>query len=69
MSTNRKIFYDSVDLFVFPSFSEGLGLVLLEAMSFSKVCITRDILPMNTYLKKDSGYLFKKSEELLSLFK
>jgi hypothetical protein len=34
-------------------------------MSFSKICITRDILPMNTYLKKDSGYLFKDSEELL----
>ena len=63
--SNRKIFFDSIDLFVFPSFSEGLGLVLLEAMSFSKICITRDILPMNTYLKKDSGYLFKDSEELL----
>ena len=63
--SNRKTFYDSVDLFVFPSFSEGLGLVLLEAMSFSKVCVTRDILPMNTYLTKDSGYLFKKNEELL----
>ena len=34
-------------------------------MSFSKVCITRDILPMNTYLTKDSGYLFKNNEELL----
>jgi glycosyltransferase involved in cell wall biosynthesis len=63
--SNRKTFYDSIDLFVFPSFSEGLGLVLLEAMSFSKVCVTRDILPMNTYLTKDSGYLFKKNEELL----
>jgi glycosyltransferase involved in cell wall biosynthesis len=63
--SNRKTFYDSIDLLVFPSFSEGLGLVLLEAMSFSKVCITRDILPMNTYLTKDSGYLFKNNEELL----
>ena len=53
-------------MFVFPSFSEGLGLVLLEAMSFSKICITRDILPMNSYLTKDSGYLFKDNEELLS---
>ena len=64
--SNRKKFFDSVDLFVFPSFSEGLGLVLLEAMSFSKICITRDILPMNSYLTKDSGYLFKDNEELLS---
>ena len=35
-------------------------------MSFSKVCVTRDILPMNTYLTKDSGYLFKNNEELLT---
>ena len=55
-----------MDLFVFTSFSEGLGLVLLEAMSFSKVCVTRDIIPMNTYLTKDSGYLFKNNEELLT---
>ena len=64
--SNRKNFFDSVDLFVFPSFSEGLGLVLLEAMSFSKICITRDILPMNTYLTKNSGYLFKDNKQLLS---
>ena len=64
--SNRKTFYDSLDLFVFPSFSEGLGLVLLEAMSFSKVCVTRDILPMNTYLTKDSGYLFRNNEDLLT---
>lgn len=67
--SNRKTFFDSVDLFVFPSFSEGLGLVLLEAMSFSKICITRDILPMNNYLSNDSGYLFSDNEELLSTLK
>ena len=42
----RKEFFNNIDIFVFPSFSEGLGLVLLEAMSFSKICITRNILPM-----------------------
>ena len=62
---DRKIFFDSVDIFVFPSFSEGLGLVLLEAMSFSKICITRDVLPMNSYLTDKSGYLFKDNEGLL----
>ena len=67
--SNRKTFFDSVDLFVFPSFSEGLGLVLLEAMSFSKICVTRDILPMNNYLSNDSGYLFSDNEELLSTLK
>ena len=63
--TDRKLFFDSIDIFVFPSFSEGLGLVLLEAMSFSKICITRDVLPMNSYLKEDSGYLFTDNEGLL----
>ena len=65
--SNRKTFFDSVDLFVFPSFSEGLGLVLLEAMSFSEICITRDILPMNSYLTEESGYLFKNNKEFLSI--
>ena len=65
--SNRKAFFDSVDLFVFPSFSEGLGLVLLEAMSFSKICITRDILPMNSYLTEESGYLFKNNKEFLRI--
>ena len=64
---NRNTFFQSIDLFVFPSFSEGLGLVLLEAMSFSKVCVTRNILPMNSYLTEESGYLFDNNDGLLSL--
>ena len=55
---NREEFFKNIDIFVFPSFSEGLGLVLLEAMSFSKICITRNILPMTNYIDEDSGYLF-----------
>ena len=55
---NREKFFNDIDIFVFPSFSEGLGLVLLEAMSFSKVCITRNILPMTNYIDQNSGYLF-----------
>ena len=55
---NREAFFNNIDIFVFPSFSEGLGLVLLEAMSFSKICITRNILPMTNYIDEDSGYLF-----------
>ena len=55
---NREEFFNNIDIFVFPSFSEGLGLVLLEAMSFSKICITRNILPMTNYIDEYSGYLF-----------
>ena len=61
---NRKEFFNNIDIFVFPSFSEGLGLVLLEAMSFSKICITRNILPMTNYIDEDSGYLFDDVDEL-----
>ena len=62
---NRKKFFDSIDIFIFPSFSEGLGLVLLEAMSFSKICLTRDLSPMNGYLSNESGYLFNDTNEML----
>jgi len=62
---NRKLFFDEIDIFIFPSFSEGLGLVLLEAMSFSKLCITRDISPMNNYLNLESGYLFTDTNTML----
>ena len=62
---NRKEFFDGIDIFIFPSFSEGLGLVLLEAMSFSKICITRDLPPMNKYLSLDNGYLFTDNNTML----
>jgi methyl-accepting chemotaxis protein len=39
--------------------------VLLEAMSFSKICLTRDISPMNGYLSNESGYLFNDNNEML----
>ena len=61
---NREEFFKNVDIFVFPSFSEGLGLVLLEAMSYSKICITRNILPMTNYIDENSGYLFDNVNEL-----
>jgi len=62
---DREKFFNEVDIFVFPSYSEGLGLVLLEAMSYSKICITRDVKPMNTYIDTGSGYLFKNVDSLI----
>ena len=62
---DREEFFNEVDIFVFPSYSEGLGLVLLEAMSYSKICLTRDVKPMNTYIDSDTGYLFNNVGSLI----
>jgi len=62
---DRQKFFNEVDIFVFPSYSEGLGLVLLEAMSYSKICLTRDVKPMNTYIDSDTGYLFNNLDSLI----
>ena len=47
---DQSKFFENIDIFVFPSYSEGLGLVLLEAMSYQKVCITRNVKPMNQFI-------------------
>ena len=61
---NQESFFNSIDIFIFPSFSEGLGLVLLEALSYKKLCITRDKPPMNQFVSDKNGYLFNNLEEL-----
>ena len=63
---DQSKFFDSIDLFVFPSFSEGLGLVLLEAMSYQKICITRNVEPMNQFINCKNGYLFNNNDELIN---
>ena len=65
--SNKDKFFSNIDIFVFPSYSEGLGLALLESMSYSKICISRDVPPMNSILNHDSGYLFQNIEELKSI--
>ena len=65
--SNKEEFFSNIDIFVFPSYSEGLGLALLESMSYSKICISRDVAPMNSILNKNSGYLFHNNEELKSI--
>jgi len=61
---DQSKFFESINLFVFPSYSEGLGLVLLEAMSYQKLCITRNIEPMNQFINFENGYLFNNNDEL-----
>ena len=65
--SNKEKFFSNIDIFVFPSYSEGLGLALLESMSYSKICISRNVAPMNSILIQDSGYLFHNNEELKSI--
>ena len=66
---NQDKFFQKIDFFVFPSYSEGLGLVLLEAMSYQKICITRNVPPMNTFINNHSGYLFSDNHELSDVIK
>ena len=65
--SNKEEFFSNIDIFVFPSYSEGLGLALLESMSYSKICISRNVAPMNSILNQDSGYLFHNNDELKSI--
>ena len=63
---DRYSFFNSIEIFIFPSYSEGLGLVLLEAMSHGVLCITRDVTPMNSIINNgENGFLFKDNNELL----
>jgi glycosyltransferase involved in cell wall biosynthesis len=55
---DKEDFFRKLHLFVFPSHSEGLGLVLLEAMSYSKLCLTRNVPPMNQILNEEIGLIF-----------
>ena len=65
---DRYSFFNSIAIFIFPSYSEGLGLVLLEAMSHGVLCITRDVTPMNSIINNGkNGFLFKDNNELMEI--
>ena len=67
---NRSEFFKSLSVFIFPSYSEGLGLVLLEAMSYGVLCIARDVAPMNKVINhEDNGFLFTNNEDLKEIIK
>jgi glycosyltransferase involved in cell wall biosynthesis len=40
-----------------------LGLVLLEAMSNSKLCLTRNVPPMNQILNEEVGFIFNSQDD------
>ena len=65
---DRYRFFNSIEIFIFHSYSEGLGLVLLEAMSHEVLCITRDVTPMNSIINNGkNGFLFKDNNELMEI--
>lgn len=47
----------SFDIFLFPSHSEGLGTVLIEAFACKLPCVVYDIRPMNDLVKNDRSGL------------
>ena len=50
---NVEMLYSAMDIFVFPSKHEGLGIVLLEAQISGVNCITSDVIPKEAIISKD----------------
>ena len=50
-------FYKEADVFLFPSYKEGFGTAVLEAMSLSKPIIVYDHPPLNYSITKECGIL------------
>jgi len=52
-------FLPTIDIFVFPSLWEGLGLAILEAAAMNKPIIASDISSIKEIIDNDSAWLFK----------
>lgn len=46
-------FYQAMDVFVFPSLYEGLGIVLVEAQTSGLMCVVSDKVPAESFLTND----------------
>ena len=74
----KNNFYDNIDIFVLPSREEPFGLVLLEAMMYSKPIISSNASgPSEIFNNQDSALMFdagntedlaEKMEEMLNNF-
>lgn len=59
---NAPEFLSEIDIFVFPSLWEGLGLALLEAAAMSKVVIASDIDGIKEVVDEETGFLFESGK-------
>lgn len=50
-------YYSAMDIFILPSFFEGLGLVLIEAQSNGLICLTSTNVPSDTKITNNIHYL------------
>jgi glycosyltransferase involved in cell wall biosynthesis len=56
-------FYETADVFVLPSASEGMSNALLEALSYGLPCVASDIVPNRTLITDGiNGLLFKQGD-------
>lgn len=55
--TNIEDYYQAMDIFLFPSLYEGLGIVLIEAQISGLPCIVSDVIPIESKVSDLITYL------------
>lgn len=55
--------YQAMDLFLFPSLYEGLGMVLIEAQMSGLYCLASDIVPINAKVSNNIEFISLKTNE------
>jgi len=61
--TEKTEFFKKIDVFVLPTYFEGLPMSLLETMSFGCVPVTTDVGSINTVVKERKNGLFLKMKD------
>lgn len=62
-----KEFLKEIDVFIFSSLWEGLGIAILEAMAMEKPLILRDIDTVREIIDEHSAYLYQTEAQLISI--